>query len=760
MSSKTVFVFIFSLVLMLTATSCDKFFRYNQKGPSQIVQFQATEFLCLKSVPAQLTSYLQDQADEPTTRQIFGCANNVLRVFSNLTTGADSSQYSASELQQFLNHYLDLKSNVTDDLMAQLMKVKVLLIGGSEVSLTRAEITNLKGSLNLLADVAVQLRGHWKYILLVEDAKQVSSARIAQEQDLIQQALFKIIDNARISESHYGWNDFSNLIVSASDYLKSSVKGTSQASQLDFSANFLQLLPMANHVRILFLGEGANQATLADWKKDAQWGLNAYSLVASYHYLFKSISFDDGTGWPQVIGMIDKVFDLLQNAPEMQKQGFFSQIAIDAIIDDLKPSLPNSLDVKRLYPQVILSILERTGKQTGARASFRGLEQRDLAALFFEYRVWRTVEMQLLKYSTELASPQRSESFLQAIAVPDDLASDMADSYANWQKVAKRTYPILMGPTLRLNISKSTSSTPGSFKTLTITNLLRSVARIYLTGYGDGTGDVSSYTFTQNSLLSFSDDFSFVLDALDLQKPKDYSLANRIFTDSRYFTFSGDGGVTGNQDMLMDEMANLISGGVTSLNVLIQKLDQSSCKADNGFYPLYCFAQLFNKEFANVFPGLTDLQQEVKTGRLNLDNLSPVLLSIAQGNPHKVGYLTKAEITNLCVVFFYVESLMAVYDTNHDQKITEEELKKAFPRFKSQIRALSPLPESLDEQAFLYVVYKGEIPSTKDLGSWLQSVLSFGSFEFPSITQTLPPVDRGDLLKVIALLKQQTSSVK
>ena len=344
-------------------------------------------------------------------------------------------------------------------------------------------------------------------------------------------------------------------------------------------------------------------------------------------------------------------------------------------------------------------------------------------------------------------------------ARPENLDTDLFANWTDWSTFVMRPNPLFMTSGLILKLDKSLSSTAPTYETLSMTNALRTAGRLLMRGYGEGSGDFGSFTLTQDELRTFGRDFEDILAALKLQAVGSTSLMDRIYTDSRFFTLSGDGRNLVNNVLLVEELANLLSGGVISIQRLQSLLKANHCNIDaDGFYDQACFFTVFENNIPNIFPGLADLSDQVQTGALNLKEIEPVLTSIGLGQPHKDGSITISEMTNICVVIHYLETLMAIYDTNHDQLLGVSEIKSAFPRFASEIRLLSPLPADFDKNAFLYVAYNGEVPQTETLLDTLGTVFDFGFFLGQQRIRVLPKLTRSDLLKVISLLKQQTSN--
>jgi hypothetical protein len=102
----------------------------------------------------------------------------------------------------------------------------------------------------------------------------------------------------------------------------------------------------------------------------------------------------------------------------------------------------------------------------------------------------------------------------------------------------------------------------------------------------------------------------------------------------------------------------------------------------------------------------------------------------------------------MTVIIHYIESLMVVFDTNHDSVMSEQEVLGAMPRFRDFIVKMSPLGNWLVDDIFLFMIYKGEKPTALKMPGFLWERRKTG----------LGTVNRLNLIRVLGLLKSQAKA--
>ena len=136
------FKLLLGAVSLLTMIGCGDFLRGHSHDPAPL-NVESQETLCLKEVPNRVAQYFNDQLSAAQLKESFTCLQKSLKTFARYTKGASPDLYTHREVQQFLNQYLMNESQISDDHMDELMKLKVLFVGGSHRSFTRIEIDQL-----------------------------------------------------------------------------------------------------------------------------------------------------------------------------------------------------------------------------------------------------------------------------------------------------------------------------------------------------------------------------------------------------------------------------------------------------------------------------------------------------------------------------------------------------------------------------------------------------------------------------------------
>lgn len=106
-----------------------------------------------------------------------------------------------------------------------------------------------------------------------------------------------------------------------------------------------------------------------------------------------------------------------------------------------------------------------------------------------------------------------------------------------------------------------------------------------------------------------------------------------------------------------------------------------------------------------------------------------------------------------------METLLTVYDLDRNGQLSEEEGVKAAPRFARFIESASPLGNYMVEDIFLYLVFRGEQPSsawqllTFKAGRLGNQLLNRTALRLSSRFGALDEVDRLGVLKILMVVK-------
>ena len=197
----------------------------------------------------------------------------------------------------------------------------------------------------------------------------------------------------------------------------------------------------------------------------------------------------------------------------------------------------------------------------------------------------------------------------------------------------------------------------------------------------------------------------------------------------------------------------MLSGGRTQVGQIMVDLGKRGCLTENidvfgnKIAGEACFVQAFREKVRNYLDNLPWMGTFISS--LNDDQFAVFYQNLAEVSRldsqfHVNGRIEYTEIRNMTTILHYLESLMVVYDTDFNQKLSEKELIAAVPRFETFIESVSPLGDYFVEDIFLYLVYKGQRPTgVTDLVSFkLERALGLGE------------ADKMNLIKVLGVLKK------
>ena len=98
----------------------------------------------------------------------------------------------------------------------------------------------------------------------------------------------------------------------------------------------------------------------------------------------------------------------------------------------------------------------------------------------------------------------------------------------------------------------------------------------------------------------------------------------------------------------------------------------------------------------------------------------------------------------MVTIVHYVEAIMVIYDRDRNQTLSLEEVYAATPRFMSFLKGMGKSSsETVLEQGFAFLVFKGRIPGGWDLTKFQYQKRSMGE------------ATRADILRLFGSLKDQ-----
>lgn len=764
-------------IFAINLTACDRFLRSSKSEQDQdarITVETTQELSCMKQVPAKLKRFADDQANNADLPEAVQCLQNSLRTFMKYTTGNDANLYTGREIQHFFNRYLLKENQISDSFQAEIMKAKVIFVGGSSDTFSRAELEKLIQFLGTFGDRLQSLQGRMKLLLLRKKENEISAGEIDKTQKLVRDLVVFFLEQTKITASKYELNDLITLIQRLDDFL----------GENDQIQGIFKWVPLIKDVKKLFMGESANLSNMTEWKSAFLWTVDSYFAVIKFHHLVKDLKFENPNDWNILMPWLDQIFRLIENSPEMQKNKILQAGGIDAVIDQIyelklfRSEVDREL-AKKTYRKAIAYILNRSANRDSA-VEVAGLTVQNLNIISQEYHIWRLsqqflvdtfIKAQRLKVILNIKNIRAEfdkydfNKVIDSFGVNAIEKEDLVQSWNDFRSFIFTATPVIANQDGKMRMQGNLSDQGTSLAGGNLLNSARSYVRIIMRGYADRKEKfLFQNTIPKQSFLNLEEDFREFAQKMGFIDPRNFSPAARTFTEANFLTYNGDGNELMSPTEAVQLISQMFSGGRTIANELfadlgkvdeiLKRKNKGNCysgQTDIFNKPVVheaCFKAVFKVKSVNYFEAMPNTKAYISKMSPEQYELYYKTIMIPAGlEKHRPGMVEYAEARSIIVIMHYIESLMVVYDKNQDQVLDEKELLSAMPRFDKMIAKMSPLGNWFVEDIFLSMVYKGEKPS-------IGSLLKFKAER----AKGLGTVDRLNIIKVLALLKEQAKA--
>lgn len=759
-------------MIMGTLVGCEKFTRAPEKDPAKqgqdedTIKVELKEVSCLKDTPKLLQAFLDDEGDAKSLETGIGCIQDSLKAFAKHTRGEKSDSYSGKEIQNFFNKYLLKENNISDNFQHEIMKLKTIVVGGTTDTITRVELEQFHQFLGELKSVGEKLHGKLKLLFFRKKQSEVSYQDVADVQKAVQEVASQILDRSKITTSRYQWVDLISFFTELNAFVGDS-KGLREA---------LKWVPLAESVKVLFIGENAKLLTEQEWRASVKWTIDTYAVILKFFYTIRGSEFKSADEWPVLTIWLDEVLKGIEASPVMKEKKLLDAKAIDRLAEEIydlklfKTVLSLEL-IKSSYRKVLVHIFDRLPGGAGDPQNISGLNERHLRIFKREYNIWKIGQMFLNDvYRTHkdvtipvLVEATKKFDFKSKIKemTQEPLEQreyeqawiDYAMSFA-WEK------PLLFDSENKLVLAYTKNLVKNSFSGMSLHNFIRTITRLLVFGYGEkNSGALFRNNVSEKGLMQLEEDFREFGQRIGFLDPRTENPAARTFKEANWFTADGNGDGWMTPRETMQELAALISGGQSVAGQIMADLENSKCETgdkdpfDKPIMKEACFVQALRANFFKYFGNMQWMVADF--AKINKDDnqftaFYQSIMAVARLKPefHKPGQIEYAEIRTVTTILHYVETLVIVYDKNGNQKLDETELSAAVPRFASFIeQSLKERGQSSDniEDIFLYLLYNGQEPTGySDMIPFIAKRKVWG----------LGEVDKLNILKVLGAFKK------
>ncbi len=745
-----IFRILTTAAMIVFTMGCDKFLAGKPKK-QDFIEVKKDSLKCLKNLSTQVKSYLNAESTDTDIDTTFACLDTTLAEFQKRAEGSEvANAFNEDDLFQIFKTFLS-DANISREATTDLLKLKRGMLGGSENSLTKTEITQLRDLLKVLKPELHLLLPYAKLFQFTSVDKLHSKEHIATGFKQLNVTLKKLLAASQLSRSNYHFDDFKSLL----DHLQftaSKAKGRMQ---------------LVTDVKNLLTGAESLQST-ADFETiidSLVQILELTSLRTENHVLFE---IKDSASLKESVGYLESWIGVLENSLQFKRRGFVSAESIDALItkvvdEKLLPPQLTAGTLVRFYKMILVRTLEKG--IAGDLLGFSGVQRIHITNLKREINAFKlysnffdsvtfipaadasgvsraeisTVQSQLKSFSFKNAMQSRADLDPSEQAKIVKIVDELRTEFLNLRPVVYRFDKIV--------IAANQESVKQSWHDLTKALFVKFLARGLMLGWGNTTStrQIEDSYLTEANLVQWYEEFKALGIETKAFDPRSANSGARSFKEANLFSYSADGDNRMNMFESIQYLNILVSGGSTTLAEVKMGLAAANCNLSE----LDVFEFPWNDEVC----ALTDFKVNYKYYFNNLPYLVGFLsrlndqqftefyyqaMEVSRVNPAMKGKLETADLRTFTILLHYIEAMYAQFDIDRNWTFSAQEIRGSYPRFKSfatdfakqtasdQI-ALFNLPlvqelgygcytqEDLIRESFIFLVYKGVTPGITDL---------------------------------------------
>ncbi len=725
-----------NILLILTicsVTGCSEFIN-GKKKEEEVLRFNSDRFACLSKVPETLRSLNSEESSPENLEESLVCLETSLTYFKKRTKGTVPDGYSVQDIRSFFGNYLGDKDRVSDQMAAQMMKVKKALFGGTELIIAKSE---LQGLIDLVANIRQEipnLKPVWS-IMLINNFIKPDKSQILHSHKLLQESLTKLVLSTNLVRSEYSFADFKSLMTEAEKFVK--------AAPGQSSVDIMRWLPLAESVKVHLFSDRADMSSTIKWKEAVNMVMELHLIFSLYQYHYKGLEFYSPAAFQTGDEILVAAISLLDRSWWMNKDGipFKETEKLLQAFETLKiiPEGTTAKTMNESYQVIVRKFLDRD--KANKAVGLKTLAKKHLATLKSEYRGFKAVQDFNNSLPGSFTYDQLIEILNNKQTVQVQTFSEISDellqlSWKDWHFHLKQPLPLLYLKTGELVLDRNVkASSEWSWDALTRLNLMKFLNRLLMMSFGTTrTMDLSKEVLDEDSMRQFYADFWNLGVQIKAFDERSGNSGKRTFFEADHFVYAGNG----DKEVRLDESYELVniifSAGLNGLKKIQNDLLKSSCALaenddfGNPWLDEACFKKLLRQNFSRYFKNLTALDKWVSgLNDEEWDYYYSQLINFARSKPDTVGRIETGDLRTLVVINHYIESMYLKIDLDEDDKLSVPELidgsARFVPFFKNHFK-LEPRGPFLREtqeylidyalsRVFACMVITGEMPKIK-----------------------------------------------
>lgn len=770
----------FALILTITlVSSCSDFLKGKPKD-QQAIEIQSASLGCLDNVSEDMSKFFKSEAGTEAVDRTVTCLTDTLTEFQKKVEGRqDANSFTADEVYDIFSRFVS-QAQLSRAAAQNMLLLKSAILGGSSERITKTEINDLKNYLQLVRQEALKLAPYMKVFRFQESNKALSRDLIESAFAQVKSSLKNLLAASKLSNSNYSFNDFKTLVVNV-------------LNLADKEKNLVEILSKLNYVL------NGYQEELSDTERDEYLGnlTNLMKLFALHQNAYLKFDLDHFDDLDSSIDFIFQVLNLIENSLQYKKTQIISANSIDRLLIEVSKSdlLPHKLKASSMinfYKALVVRLLE--SGSAGQVAQFAGIRPVHLVNLKRELAIYHLYGRLITKTFAQmgvagyydLSAIQSKLGSLNPAAETDILSRfDGNNQYIILNVVNELRNEYLKATPANIYYNKRMVLATNQYTwkqnraDLVQDMLVKMFSRFLMLGYGPAYKVMGATTQTLNNVALYLWYSEFKALMIDLKSfdPRIFNAGTTSLTISNLFTISGNGDTVMTYTELNQYFGILLAGAGAVGDEMYNDLEAQHCQLpeldvyDKHWNIESCLDQLIQQKYKQYFAHLPHLVQYVET--LSPDNFKKFfhdMTSVIRYDAGNAGLrVESSDLSGMNTIAYFIESTYLLHDTNRNGRLSESEIRAAYPKFKAvardfaysssaaQIKEFNSWKgtiaglgcfseDELIEESFIFLVYNGRTPKTSDLNL-------FACFTGKDLITFRGEVDRMQLTQALKSLK-------
>ena len=424
------FKFAFAAVMSVALVGCGLKFG-EKKKENQTAEVQGTA--CLKDSMASLKLFFSGEAEDEKLSEAFDCLQKSIVTFKENIRGQDKHSYTPGEIAGFVqkNFIKDSDLVLSPELMASVMKLKVLLVGGAEDSIKKTEVDAISNLIARLKPEVIRMNPHMKVITqkYVPGAGELTEEKFNDAYKSVKIALKRLGGIVASSDREYQLNDLVDLAI---EFLKTK---NSPQDKIDF---LQKVKPVLAKFKTSVLG-GKPSLKGDEWIKFATAGAELYMQTIRIKYFLNPL---DETKKAEKFKIYEQIaHDIIVGLPELVDGRPDKAIRTADLMDLVDaalvafPDLPLSAQLVEQISKLKLVILGNhdKGSQAWTVADFRKLRDKLPKLFTMVQKAMDSLEQMKVKVESYRKGEINYQDFAKAetvlLAVVETLSAEILHGY-------------------------------------------------------------------------------------------------------------------------------------------------------------------------------------------------------------------------------------------------------------------------------------------------------------------------------------------